>query len=362
MNIVLTVIAAPPAETPKLPADLLPLFSYPVRDTCICPGPDGVFYLTGTTGHPTWWQTNEGIRIWKSKDLTTWEPLGLVWSLKQDATWQKPKVGHVAVWAPELHYFKGNFWLAYCLSGGGTGILRSKTGKAEGPYEDVKQDGPLTGDIDASLFADDDGSVYFVWQNGRIARLKDNLSGLAEEPRLLKPANAGDVGFEGAFLTKINGRYHLICANFNKTGKTSTYDCMSASADSIYGPYGDRYLAIPHGGHNVLFKGPQGKWWSTFFGNDPLAPFTERAAMLRIHLDEAGRIASACSTSASRFLSGPGPCAAWRTSCTISWTIPRLSMSCSRRSPITTSPRSGRRSSSTLMPSTLVMTGASSTD
>lgn len=27
------------------------------------------------------------------------------------------------------------------------------------------------------------------------------------------------LGFEGAFLTKIKGRYHLICAEFNKHGK-----------------------------------------------------------------------------------------------------------------------------------------------
>jgi len=271
-------------------ATLRPLFDFPVRDTCVCLGPDDTYYLTGTTGHPTWWNTNEGIRVWKSKDLKTWEPLGLVWSFARDATWQKPKDNHQAIWAPELHYFKGTFWFAYCVNYGGTGILRSKSGKAEGPYEDVKPDGPLTGDIDASLFADDDGQVYFVWQNGKIARLKDDLSGLAEEPRQLKPANAPQVGFEGAFLTKINGRYQLICAEFNKRGQDSTYDCMAAGADSLYGPYGDAYLAIPHGGHNMLFKDAQGHWWSTFFGNDPQAPFRERPAILPIHLNAAGNI------------------------------------------------------------------------
>jgi beta-xylosidase len=262
-----------------------PLFDFPVRDTCVCLGPDQIYYLTGTTGHPTWWKTNEGIRVWKSKDLKTWEPLGLVWSFAKDATWQKPKGDKQAIWAPELHYFKGTFWVAYCVNYHGTGILRSKTGKAEGPYEDMKPDGPLTGEIDASLFDDDDGKVYFVWQNGKIARLKDDMTGLAEEPRYLKSANARDVGFEGAFLTKINGRYHLICAAFNKHEKHSTYDCMAASADSIYGPYGDAYLAIPHGGHNTLFKDAQGNWWSTFFGNDPQAPFRERPAILPIRID-----------------------------------------------------------------------------
>ena len=65
---------------------------------------------------------------------------------------------------------------------------------------------------------------------------------------------------------------------------------MSASADSIYGPYGNTYLAIPHGGHNTLFKDAQGNWWSTFFGNDPQAPFRERPAILPIHVDANGKI------------------------------------------------------------------------
>jgi xylan 1,4-beta-xylosidase len=281
-------------KPPVLP-EIKPLIDFPVRDTSICLAPDGTYYLCGTTGHPTWWQTNEGIRLWKSKDLKKWEPLGLVWSFEKDATWQKGSKDEKgnpqrAIWAPEIHYLKKTFWISYCINYGGTGILKSTSGKAEGPYKDVKPDGPLTSEIDASLFVDDDGKVYFVWQNGKIARLKDDLSDLAEAPRLLKPANVEQVGFEGAFLTKIKGRYYLICAEFNQHRDLSTYDCMAASAEKLYGPYGDRYLAIPHGGHNMLFKDREGQWWSTFFGSDPGSPFCERPAILRIEIDAQGRI------------------------------------------------------------------------
>lgn len=48
------------------------------------------------------------------------------------------------------------------------------------------------------------------------------------------------------------------------------------------GPYGDRYLAIPHAGHNTFFKDKNGGWWSTFFGNDDDAAFKERAGILPI--------------------------------------------------------------------------------
>jgi xylan 1,4-beta-xylosidase len=274
------------AAPTTLPADLRPLFDYPVRDTCVCLV-DGTYYLTGTTGAPTWWKTNEGIRIWRSKDLKTWEPLGLVWSFEKDATWQKPIVdGHRAIWAPELHHIEGTFWLTYCVNypGGGTGLLKSTSGKAEGPYADVKPDGPLTKDIDASLFQDDDGQVYFVYQNGRVARMKDDMSGLAEEPRLLKPANADHVGFEGAFLFKVNGRYYLSCAEF--IGEQ--YHCMIATAPKLEGPWSDRYLAVLHGGHNMFFKDAQGQWWSTFFGNSGDAPFRERPGILHVDFQDGG--------------------------------------------------------------------------
>ncbi len=259
---------------------LRPLFDYPVRDTCICLGPDDTYYLVGTTGHPTWWKTNEGVRLWKSKDLKNWEPLGLVWSFEKDVTWQKKQGDNQAIWAPEIHYINGDFWITYCVNYGGTGILRSSTGRAEGPYVDVKTDGPLTDEIDASLFRDDDGKVYFVYQNGKIARMKDDMSGLAEQPKLLKPANAEQVGFEGAFLFKANGRYYLSCADFID----DRYHCYVAGSEHLYGPYGNRYLAVPHGGHNMFFKDAKGHWWSTFFGNDQDAPFREKPGLLPVRL------------------------------------------------------------------------------
>jgi len=191
-----------------------------------------------------------------------------------------------ALWAPEIHYIKKTFWLTHCMNFGGCGLLKSTSGKAEGPYVDVHPGGPLAPNIDASLFADDDGKIYFVWQNGMIARLNDEMNALAEKPRLLKPEGTQHVGFEGAFLTKINGRYTLICAEFID----GLYHCMAASSDKLDGPYSKRYLAVPHGGHNMLFKDKNKQWWSTFFGNDPKAPFRERPAILPIDIDSDGRI------------------------------------------------------------------------
>ena len=152
--------------------------------------------------------------LWRSADLKIWENLGLIWSLDEDATWQgKPKVYETdeiyenksingdtldnkfrAVWAPELHYIKSlkNWFIVACMNnsakGKGSFILRSKTGKPEGPYENIEGNKykPIFSDIDGSLFEDSDGTVYFVGHNHYIAKMKPDMSDLAEELMKIK--------------------------------------------------------------------------------------------------------------------------------------------------------------------------------
>lgn len=46
---------------------------------------------------------------------------------------------------------------------GDRGLLKSTTGKPEGPYiKALEGDGRLPGSIDRSLFQDDDGKVYIL--------------------------------------------------------------------------------------------------------------------------------------------------------------------------------------------------------
>jgi hypothetical protein len=113
---------------------------------------------------------------------------------------------------------------------------------------------------------------YIVW--------KQDPEGFKKrfEQKLLVPANAPQVGLEGAFLFKANGRYHVSCADVTD----GRYHCYVASSKSLMGPYGDRYLAIPHAGHNMFFKDKQGNWWSTFFGWQGDPPFTEGPGILRV--------------------------------------------------------------------------------
>jgi len=292
------------APVPALPA-LQPLFDYPLRDTSICVGGDGQYYLTGTTGAPDWWAVTGDIQVWKSSDLATWTPVvehprrrSVVWNIDREGTWEKPiplrdGAPFRPLWAPEITYLKGTYWIAYSIPlGVGGGLLKSTTGKPEGPYESVWKERPLVHAIDLALFGDDDGKVYLIWADGQIAQLNDDLTAFAEKPWKLKPRDADRIGFEGTFVFKANGRYYITGAEFvpGPNGEVDrTYDCFAASAENLRGPYGDKFLAIPHAGHNSFFQDRDGRWWATFFGNDSRAPIRERPAILPIEFTEDGR-------------------------------------------------------------------------
>lgn len=296
----------------RIPASTQPLFDQFMRDTHVTVGPDGWHYITGTTPSPgrmTIWDFNDGIRVWRSKGLQSWEAMGLVYSIERDGTWQRDFVkcgdgGGIsptgepyaektgALWAPELHYIRSrNVWMiAACMADhpnkrAGSFILVSRSGRPDGPYENIAacQDRPLDGHIDAALFEDDDGTVYYLALNRFIARMKDDLTGLAEELREIEQTPwPQEYWNEGIYIVKHGGRYHLVQSHWSKrlpdgsyeysavgegVGEIYSYDGIVASSDCIYGPYGRRYTALVGGGHNNLFKDAHGRWWTAIFGN-----------------------------------------------------------------------------------------------
>jgi beta-xylosidase len=283
---------------------LHPVLDFPMRAPSICRGHDDWYYLTGTTGFPDWDVKNDGIWVWRSEDLNAWERIGKVWDVEKEGTWQK-ELGEsssesqgCAVWAPEIHYFKETYWISYAMNWGGTGLLRSKTGKIAGPYEDL---GKITDQgRDASIFVDDNGKVFWIWQDGRIALMKDDMTGLAEKPKWAVPAALDEAGHRdvnatrkqrrigsyGAFLRKISGKYWMFCSETFGRMLTDNEDVFVAVADSIYGPYSRRYLVLPHGGQSTLFQDKSGKLCMTYSGDKGgYAAFTDRLGLVPMEID-----------------------------------------------------------------------------
>jgi len=293
-----------------LPA-ISPLIDVQVRDTIVCRGGDGNFYLTGSTGENIW-AYNRGVELWRSPDLKSWHYLGLVWDLDKEGTWERPwRDLHAkpcrAIWAPELHFIRNNYYICFSIAPTGISILRSTTGKATGPYVHAfSADKPIVNAIDPTLFEDTDGSVYFTNSSAtRIVRLKDDLSGYAEEPRPViladpdhtpahhaakcTPRGSNDLGTEGAVLFKANGRYYLGAAD-EYEGRYST--CLAIS-DTIYGPYHTRHEAVPCAGGTGFFQDRAGGWWTSFFGNDSQSPFREKPAIVKVDFASDGRVSVA---------------------------------------------------------------------
>ena len=163
--------------------------------------------------------------------------------------------------------------------------MESTSGKPEGPYKNIKgnETKAIFPNIDLSAFEDTNGEVYLIGHNHYIAKMKSDLSDIAEPFKAFKETPYQPEPYiEGVWLDKHHGKYQLLQTVWSvpqadgsytylrdeKKNKTVySYDVVVAESDNIYGPYGPRYPAILEGGHNNLFKDNDGKWWSTTFFN-----------------------------------------------------------------------------------------------
>lgn len=256
-----------------------------IRDSQSIKGSDGYYYIVGTPclhgSIPYARGINDGIELFRSKTRSgPFESMGYVWKF-DTASWLNTRYFTVDqernIWAPQIHEFDGKWYLIFFATKfpknglEGYSIFQIGIAVADnplGPYKETT-DKPLISAPDPHLFRDDDGSFYLTYGHGSIVKLKPGLDGLADTPRLIYPTNAPYLCNEGSTLFKANGKYYFGGAfstyTFDKKGKMlgQTYDCVLAAADNIYGPYGDRYIAVKNAGNNSFFKDSDGKWYAT---------------------------------------------------------------------------------------------------
>jgi len=272
-----------------------------IRDPYIVRGPDGWFYLTGTTPNPSEPRVktdpyntglgNESIvgwqaRVWRSENLIDWESLGTPFTLK-DGIWfeanrqpfAKTPESAWRLWAPELHWL-GNRWAMVHTSPSpvkGANLSLTAGKKISGPWSN-----PMGTDIgrrhDPSLFQDDDDTWWLIWGATSIAPLQADFSGFAGPTVEIRPAGEhSKMGHEGCLIQKIHGKYVLFGTGWS-TGqmRRGSYNLYYATADSLTGPYSERKFAGRFLGHGTPFQDAQERWWCTAFYNANIPPITGR--------------------------------------------------------------------------------------
>ena len=235
-----------------------------------------------------------GIPVFHSKDLIHWTQIGN--AIDRPGMLDFSGLGTSrGVFAPDISYHDGLFYIVNtCVDCKGNFVITAKDPK--GPWSD-----PVWlpfGGIDPSIFWDDDGRAYIVYNDGPEGTPLYNghralwLQGfdpktmtMTGTPQVL--VNGGvdiskkPVWIEGPHIFKKDGHYYL---NAAEGGTADNHSEVIFRADSVAGryvPWSDNPILtqrdldparadpITSSGHAKLVEAPDGQWWSVFLATRP---------------------------------------------------------------------------------------------
>lgn len=240
-----------------------------------------------------------GVRIHESKDLVHWNLTTSVLN-RVELLDMKGNPCSGGIWAPDLSYADGKFWLVYTdvkvVEGAFKDMYNYLTTANEisGPWsEPIRLNGV---GFDASLFHDDDGKKYLIQQTWDHREYNNAFNGLTlteydPEQLRIKPETAKNIyrgtnvkTVEGPHIYKINGYYYIFAA---EGGTVWTHQEIVARSKTLQGPYETE----PNGpfitnfdtpdhdlqkqGHGSLVETPSGEWYYTSLCARPLHHETE---------------------------------------------------------------------------------------
>lgn len=268
---------------------------------------DGTYYL---------FCTGWGIRVLASTDMVNWERGERVF--EEPPAWTKEAVpsfrGHM--WAPDIAYFNGEYYLYYSISAFGKntsciGLATNKTLDPESPdFKWVDQgkviqsipDETNWNAIDPNLITDKKGNPYLsfgsFWNGLMLVKMAPDAKsyeGTVEDFKLIasrkrdpndpnppatdnNPVDAGGNAIEAPFIFK-KGKYYYLFASIDYCckGANSTYKMIVGRSKKVEGPYIDKDGAdMAKGGGTILLAGDE-NWHgvghnaaATFDGKDYL--------------------------------------------------------------------------------------------
>ena len=217
-----------------------------------------------------------GVPIFHSKDLVNWELIGH--ALHRESQVQLlERQSSQGIFAPVIRYYDGVFYMITTDAYGINNFYVTAT-DPKGPWSD-----PIIipyGNIDPSLFFDEDGKVYVTAQEGfgdtsHIIQYEINpQTGEALcEPVVVFEGDGGP-WVEGPHLYKINGLYYMMTAS---GGTGPEHREIIGRSTSPYGPFemlehpilthkDIKQHPIQYTGHVELVDDIDGNWWALFLG------------------------------------------------------------------------------------------------
>ncbi len=232
-----------------------------------------------------------GLTVYTSTDLKEWK--AYQGRDKDGFAYVKGNgFGERLFWAPEMHKYKGKYYLFHSAE---EKVTVAVSDSPLGPFRNPEKKPFFTeGNIDNSLFVDDDGTPYMLYahfHNGNevwICELeKDLLRAKPETQRKLiraeeewemnraNPKYAKWSIAEGPCLIKRDGLYYLTYSSHHVIDPA--YNVCLATASRVTGPYvkqGRGPILAPRGklectGHHSLFRDKSGNWKIVFHARDP---------------------------------------------------------------------------------------------
>lgn len=231
--------------------------------------------------------TGQGIAMWSSKDMKTWnkeeKPVFAAppaWAVTAIPSFK----GHI--WAPDISLHNGVYYLFYSVSafGKNTSCIGLATNKTLDPASPdykwvdkgkVVQSVPgrdMWNAIDPNLVRDEKDTPWLVfgsfWSGMKLVQLRPDLTAPAQPERWrtvaarprdpkLTDSLPGDAAIEAPFIFKKNGYYYLFTSfDYCCRGPQSTYKMMVGRSKSVTGPYLDKAgMGLEQGGGTLVLEG-----------------------------------------------------------------------------------------------------------
>ncbi|GIE99711.1 arabinan endo-1,5-alpha-L-arabinosidase [Paractinoplanes rishiriensis] len=232
-----------PEPTPTYPAPIELDGVFLAHDPAIVKRPDKT-YLVAYTGN--------NVALKKSKDRITYEEAGA--AFPDGAPWtSKYTKGSPSLWAPDLTYRDGKYWLFYSASTFGSNnsaiFLATSTTGEPGSWKNLglvleSQSSDNFNAIDPNLFVDGTGRWWLTfgsfWSGIQEVEL-DPKTGKRLDTTMRNIAGRGGGAIEAPFLFQ-HGTYYYLYVAFDKCceGASSTYRVMVGRSTSPTGPFVDR--------------------------------------------------------------------------------------------------------------------------